>query len=92
MSDNKFNHGDFVVPDDDMTRLFVYDQVNTELDEFTEYRLATSAEIIYARKYLTMSFVDKGLDTYKKSQHDKVGKVYASIEKEKNNYTKQGKS
>lgn len=83
-----FKHGDFIVPDNDISAAFHYDAVNTVLNEHVEYRLATSAEFIYCKKSGNMTLVDGGLDKYKKSKSNDVGAVYKSMETQSRNQKK----
>lgn len=92
MANEKFNNGDLLVPNDDLAAAFHYDVNNTELLEHVEYRLATSAEMIYFKKYMKMQPVNGGLEAYKKTQQTEVNAVYASIDKEKTSNKKQGLS
>ncbi len=92
MADYDFIQGQLIVPNDDIAAAFIYDAVNTELMEGVEYRVATSAEFIWWNKYRKMKPMNGGLESYKKSMSEEVGKVYKSIENEKSNQRKQGLS
>ena len=92
MMEHKFERGQLIVPNDDLTAAFKYDPENTELLEHVEYRIATSAEFIWHSKNIGMTPVDRGLEAYKSANADKVGNVYRSIEKQNSNIKKHGLS
>ena len=92
MEEYNFTRGELIVPNDDLQSAFKYDPENTVLYEGATYRVATSAEFIWFSKYSKLTPMNKGIEEYKKSQGDKVGKIYEHIEKQNENAKKQGLS
>jgi hypothetical protein len=92
MSEHEFKNGQLIVPNDDIMSAFMYKEGETELIPGIEYREATSAEFIWWRKRSRMEPMDGGVEAYKRSKGETVNKVYASIQKEKENQKKHSQS
>ena len=89
--EHNFKVGDLIVPDDNLSQAFTY-QSDDDLYDDTEYRLATSAELIYRFKYMDKTLVTNGIEAYKSSKQADVGKIYKHIENGNANQRKQGQS
>ena len=89
--EHDFKKGDLIVPDDNLSQAFVY-QSDDDLYDDTEYRVATSAELIYRFKYMDKTLVTNGIESYKNSKQADVGKIYKHIETGNANERKQGQA
>lgn len=83
-----FEHGQLIVPNEDVAAAFKFDAQNTELIDGMSYRIATYSETVWWNKYRPLTNVPGGIETYRRSVQGEVNSAYASIEKAKKNERK----